>query len=430
MIRSPIVLTLVIAQLACSITLDDEGCDAVNKGRSLNEQIEEAKTHVESTKKAYEKAQEALNILEQQQKTAFASDSGAEGTTPLATESGSTMEKGADAVDCQTPEEATAPKERCDVDAYYANVDLEDVLALHTRINHTNFLLYGTQDETAPEFKCVDVWKSLDFLDENAVEHDKVDLLYSKDPMAKTEKSNSRWNREHTWPKSYGVSCKTKKKMWSNTRKGVKCKTRKNYDDRNGPFTDLHHLFPSNTNVNSDRSSQYFDKCTDRTCTYDAHPENGYTESDKDAGESLDDKTFWQPPKKSRGVVARALFYMALRYDGEEKNTFDLTLADNPAYCEDAMGRLSVLKEWHEEFPPTPEEKERNNKVCWIQGNRNPFVDHPELVAKLFGDNASPKLVKTDPEWCDSTSPRAKMCDPDAPVVNECTEELRPVPRN
>ena len=42
-----------------------------------------------------------------------------------------------------------------------------------------------------------------------------------------------------------------------------------------------------------------------------------------------------------------------------------------------------TLREWHFTFPVTNAERQRNNKVQQLQGNRNPFVDHPEWVAKI-----------------------------------------------
>jgi endonuclease I len=324
---------------------------------------------------------------------------------------------------CYSPEEAYMEKEECQLDKYYAGIDLTSSDALHNKLKGHRVLLYGTQAEDDPEFLCADVWKAMDFLDENKGNSSKVDLIYSKHPVDKTwRKMDSYWNREHVWPKSYGVSCKYKEKKWSCTRRGLKCRKKKPYVETNGPFTDLHHLFPSHSKVNGDRSSEYFNECTPRTCSYDHHEDDGYTAEDQDAGESLDDISFWQPPKKSRGVVARALFYMALRYDGEEENTLDLTLTDYPNPCHDSLGKLSVLKKWHKEFPPTEAEKERNSKACWMQGNRNPFVDHPELVDALFGENAKPNLVKqTFAGSCDAQRPRAKMCNPDAGWVDLCT---------
>ena len=43
-----------------------------------------------------------------------------------------------------------------------------------------------------------------------------------------------------------------------------------------------------------------------------------------------------------------------------------------------------VLKLWNKLDPVSDVEKLRNNTVQKIQGNRNPFVDYPELVDQIF----------------------------------------------
>jgi hypothetical protein len=98
-----------------------------------------------------------------------------------------------------------------------------------------------------------------------------------------------------------------------------------------------------------------------------------------------------------RGDVARALFYLDVRYDGSDHQDGseepDLILTDDralivsdntnpqdPAY----MGVLSTLLEWHDQDPPDDVERARNEVVFAAQGNRNPFIDHPEWVRCVF----------------------------------------------
>jgi len=51
------------------------------------------------------------------------------------------------------------------------------------------------------------------------------------------------------------------------------------------------------------------------------------------------------------------------------------------------MGLLSVLLQWHQQDPVDNIERTRNDVVFSFQGNRNPFVDHPEWVACLYQNN-------------------------------------------
>ena len=169
------------------------------------------------------------------------------------------------------------------------------------------------------------------------------------------------YSREHLWPKSHGV-------------------------DYSGPdYTDLHALRPSDWNVNAARSNRFFSSCgiaageTMFDCVTPAHSEA--------AIDTQRDGTTFLPPASVRGDIARAMMYMAIRYDGSETDTQDLWLSDCPDPNDPSeMGYLSQLLQWHTEDPVDDAERQRNERVCsnW-QGNRNPFVDYPYLVEYYFG---------------------------------------------
>ena len=83
-----------------------------------------------------------------------------------------------------------------------------------------------------------------------------------------------------------------------------------------------------------------------------------------------------------RGDVARILMYMDVRYDGDATNELDLKLTDCPVDTTVEMGYLSQLLQWHVDDAVDEYERERNAKVCEsYQGNRNPFIDYPDLVS-------------------------------------------------
>ncbi|PKM09117.1 MAG: endonuclease I, partial [Gammaproteobacteria bacterium HGW-Gammaproteobacteria-5] len=100
---------------------------------------------------------------------------------------------------------------------------------------------------------------------------------------------------------------------------------------------------------------------------------------------------------KLKGNVARGILYMDVRYEGgingvsgvaepDLRLTDDLSLVVNTggnasvAY----MGRLSTLLNWHQQDPVNTAEVLRNDMIQTFQGNRNPFVDHPEWVACVY----------------------------------------------
>lgn len=170
------------------------------------------------------------------------------------------------------------------------------------------------------------------------------------------------WNREHLWSRSRGVF------------------------DTGKDNTDVHHLRPCDCNVNSARSNKYFGKCgtaSTSSCTSGpAHPEA--------AVDTETDSVTFLPPVSRRGDVARSILYMDLRYDGDvdETNTYDLIVSDCPEDVPNGagMGYLSQLLQWHIDDPPDVDEQQRNNDACtdW-QGNRNPFIDFPELASAYHG---------------------------------------------
>ena len=161
------------------------------------------------------------------------------------------------------------------------------------------------------------------------------------------------------WPKSYGVGYS------------------------GADYSDLHHLRASDWNVNSARSNLYFGICSNVECNSPAH--------DEAAADTAKNSVLFQPPAAVRGDSARAMFYMAVRYDGSDSNTEDLELSDCPCPYIYTMGNLTSLRRWHEEDPVDEDEQTRNDNVCSLyQGNRNPFVDYPTLVSSIWDSSDYP----------------------------------------
>ena len=101
-----------------------------------------------------------------------------------------------------------------------------------------------------------------------------------------------------------------------------------------------------------------------------------------------------------KGDVARMLFYMAVRYEGDngepdlelvdEVNTYDLNEAGKGYH-----GKLSILLEWHKEDPVDSFEINRNNIIYNYQENRNPFIDHPEYVDMIWSGLTSTGAIES-----------------------------------
>lgn len=148
--------------------------------------------------------------------------------------------------------------------------------------------------------------------------------------------NNNILNTEHTWPQSKFSSRHPK-----NTQKG-----------------DLHHLYPTNNRANGTRGNSPFGNV------------NGSELDNCEASAVGRDATIGQafePPQETKGNIARALFYFSVRYD------MNLSRAER-----------EVLIQWHDQDPVDSFESKRNDQVHEIQGNRNPFIDYPELAVKAF----------------------------------------------
>jgi len=143
---------------------------------------------------------------------------------------------------------------------------------------------------------------------------------------------NTVLNVEHTWPQSQFSGATGQEK------------------------TDMHHLFPADSKANGVRGNYPFG-----IVVKSMHKQFDCPISD--FGQDASGNLVFQPPANHRGNVARALFYFSMRYGLAIK-------ADEEA----------VLRQWNKEDPVDQDEVVHNDVIEQLQGNRNPFVDQPELV--------------------------------------------------
>lgn len=209
--------------------------------------------------------------------------------------------------------------------------------SLHTIISSQTKLSYSA------------VWDALKATDQDPNNSNNVILLYSGVSRAKSLNGGNvgNWNREHVWAKSHG-----------------------DFGTSTGPGTDIHHLRPTDVQVNSIRGNKDFD--------------NGGS-AVANGGGSLTDSDSFEPRNAVKGDVARMILYMAVRYEGGD-GWADLEPNNNVNNgSAPYMGRLSVLKAWNEQDPPDAFEKRRNQVIYdSYQRNRNPFIDHPEWVEAIW----------------------------------------------
>ena len=141
-----------------------------------------------------------------------------------------------------------------------------------------------------------------------------------------------------------------------------------------GPeYSDQYNLFPVNQNsANSVRSNHPLGNVASVISSF----------LEAKYGRNSNGDLVYEPRDEHKGDAARALLYMALRYDGVDGNDWDFNWLNNtrlPSLSE-APQDLATLISWHKLDPPDKWEVDRNNYIQSIQGNRNPFVDHPEYL--------------------------------------------------
>lgn len=201
-----------------------------------------------------------------------------------------------------------------------------------------------------------EVWTALTETDEDTANSDNVILFYKGTSLAKLSNGSGEqssnpdnWNREHVWAKSHGFP--------STSQEG---------------YTDIHHLRPTDISVNASRGNLDFD-----------NSDNALAESPINR---VDGDSF-EPRDEVKGDVARMVFYMDTRYEGSgSDSTPDLSVVDRlTSTGEAALGRLCRLLEWHNGDPVSSFEQNRNNVIYEYQGNRNPYIDHPEWVSAIYG---------------------------------------------
>ena len=198
-----------------------------------------------------------------------------------------------------------------------------------------------------------DILKTLDLAPGSRTQ---VELTYSSLTRGSTEfgggsggfGNSGDWNREHCWPRSYGIFSSG--------------------DDN----SDLFNLRPCDVDTNSERGSRYYDDVP-----------GGSTYSGADGVMFSGDR--WEPQDSEKGDLARGCFYMAVRYDGSDPDTSDLNLGDDPSRDASRFGILSRLLEWHRSDPVDEVELLRNDTIAnQYQRNRNPFIDRPEFAELIY----------------------------------------------
>jgi len=287
-----------------------------------------------------------------------------------------------------------------DVATYYAQVNESSPgqlrCSLHATIRgHTAYPYSGVGSNT---------WTILETVQVNPANPNQIIDVYRNRAYATiTDRAGTgsgiTYNREHTWPNSLGFGSQTGNLglPWA-------------------PYTDTHMLYLSDTQWNSDRGNKPFAYCAsgcgERITEFNngigggsgSYPGNSNWVQSPDGNQGSFE--VWNARK---GEMARAVLYMAIRYEGgvdtwSGQNEPNLELTDTRSFIVGTsnpnvtayMGLLTDLLAWHNADPPDTAEHARNDIVYRYQGNRNPFIDHPEWATRALFESTTPAICVLD----------------------------------
>ncbi len=287
--------------------------------------------------------------------------------------------------------------------SYYSSVNTASASTLRTTLHeiiddHVVFPYTASSTDT---------WNILELAEQDPGNPANIIDIYLNASYPKAGGGNSNYNREHRWPTSLGFP-----------------------SDNSTPYTDCHGLSLSNDSYNSARGNRPYGDCKSG-CNPSAYPtqlNNGIGGNTSTFPENANylSAGIWDVWIARRGDVARAMFYLDIRYEGGSGEP-NLILTDNPNLIQITnasnggnayMGLLSDLITWHFEDPVDEFERRRNHVVFGFQENRNPFVDHPEWVCLIYnqglcadtiapnaptGLTATPGNGAVSLDWADNT---------------------------
>jgi endonuclease I len=203
----------------------------------------------------------------------------------------------------------------------------------------------------------------LDIYSENPTSNDSNSFTKVSDQCGNYSGEGDCYNREHSFPKSW-------------------------FGGKVEPMnSDVHHIYATDGFVNSKRSAFPFGEVATASFTSTNNSKLGSAKTT--LGYS---GTVFEPIDEFKGDLARAYFYMAARYENviggwQNNSVYGDAILDGSSDQVFELWQLEMLKRWHTNDPVSQKEIDRNEAAFGHQGNRNPFVDHPEYVENIWGSN-------------------------------------------
>lgn len=209
----------------------------------------------------------------------------------------------------------------------------------------------------------------LDMYSENPDGADPYNYTHGNNQCGNYQNEGDCYNREHLFPQGF-------------------------FNEASPMKSDIHHVVPSDGKVNGMRGNYPFGETDSPSWTSQNGSKRGSCSYPGYSG------TIFEPINEFKGDIARALFYFVTRYE-DQLSSFDPGNSNNPLDGSSDQSfeqwHLNMLIEWHQQDPVSQREIDRNNAAYEFQGNRNPYIDHPEWVECVWLGNCNTLQFTSDP---------------------------------
>ena len=255
---------------------------------------------------------------------------------------------------------------------YTLKTQLHNIINGHTDRGYAG--LYTTYTTSDKDLYYENNGTLLDMYSENPTGTDAYEFEYGggqQDNGSGGTAEGEKYNREHIVPQSY-------------------------FGSDTPMYSDAHFIVPTDKYVNGQRGNFPFSKVENATLTTTNGSKKGSNlNSGYSAGYS---GTVFEPIDEFKGDIARMILYFVTRYEGQLSGFYNSTTQSSTQSrimfngTEDqalSPTFLNILLTWNAQDPVSQRELDRNNAIYVRQRNRNPYIDHPEYVAQIWGNVAS-----------------------------------------
>jgi endonuclease I len=231
---------------------------------------------------------------------------------------------------------------------YQLRVALHGIIDNHTVVSYSSLWTHFYTTDDKPDGTVWDMYSDI------PAGTPSYTFAFGTDQCGSYSAEGDCYNREHSLPKSW-------------------------FGDISPLNSDLFHIYPTDGYVNNRRGNYPFGEVDSPTWTSSNGSKLGNCSFSGYSG------VVFEPIDSFKGDFARSYFYMATRYMEQDFGQESLSMFSGSEFKSWA---LTMLISWNNLDPVSQKEIDRNNAVYQIQNNRNPFIDFPELVGKIFGSDS------------------------------------------